>query len=215
MVRRARSACSSGASLAGGTNAVERGLATTSSAQYESSEAYLVYGDANAAAGQEAPASQQFLLLVSTPNGTVDDPAFQAAIDDIVGRLTALQSTVDGATGPVFEQLVDPTTAPPQAGLVSPDRTTVRIVARVPGDGEVLIQRARAGAGRCSTRSAPPIPDLQIHALNNTLANDEISELINSGLDKSLLLTIPITFAHPADRVRRGRRGASSRSSWP
>ena len=38
-------------------------------------------------------------------------------------------------------------------------------------------------------------PDFRIHVLNNTLTNDEIQELINGGLDRSLLLTIPITFA--------------------
>ena len=77
-------------------------------------------------AGQQTPATQQFLLLVSTPNGTVDDPAFQAAVDDIVGRLDGLQSTVDGVSGPVFEQLLDPRTAPPQANPISPHRTTAR-----------------------------------------------------------------------------------------
>ena len=77
-----------GSILAGGTRSVDA-VSRDQQAQYESSEAYLVYGDANAAAGQETPTTQQFLLLVSTPNCTVDDPAFQAALDDIVGRLRA------------------------------------------------------------------------------------------------------------------------------
>ena len=110
-----------GSILAGGTRSVDA-VSRDQQAQYESSEAYLVYGDANAAAGQETPATQQFLLLVSTPNGTVDDPAFQAALDDIVGRLKGVQSTVAGVNGPVFEQLLDPRTAPPQANLISPDQ---------------------------------------------------------------------------------------------
>ncbi len=182
-----------GSIAAGGTKAVEA-VSRDQRARYESSEAYLVYSDANASAGQEAPASQQFLLLVSNPSGTMDDPAFQAAITDIATRLTALQSTVDGTTGPVFTDLVDPTKAPPQANLVSPDRTTAEIVARVPGDGVVITERLEpVPAALAEIRTAHP--GLQIHALNNALANDEISELINSGLDKSLLLTIPITFA--------------------
>jgi RND superfamily putative drug exporter len=66
-------------------------------------------------------------------------------------------------------------------------------VAQVPGDGAVLTQRLDpVPAALDEIRAAHP--ELQIHALNNTLANGEISELINSGLDKSLLLTIPITF---------------------
>ena len=85
---------------------------------------------------------------------------------------------------PVFEQLVDPLTAPPEAGLVSPDGSAVRIVARVPGDGEALAAPHRS---RCrplldaDPRAAHP--DLAIHALNSTLANEEINELINGGLD--------------------------------
>ena len=63
----------------------------------------------------------------------------------------------------------------------------------MPGDGAVLTQRLEpVPAALDAIRAAHP--DLEIHALNNTLANDEISELINSGLDTSLLLTIPMTF---------------------
>ena len=53
------------------------------------------------------------------------------------------------------------------------------------------------GSGPCpppSTRSGPPTPSYRIAALNSTLANDEIDELVNGGLDRSLQLTIPITF---------------------
>ncbi|HEY7131505.1 MAG TPA: MMPL family transporter, partial [Candidatus Limnocylindrales bacterium] len=182
-----------GSLAAGGTKAVDA-VSRDQRSRFESSEAYLVYSDANANAGQQAPASQQFLLLVSSPTGAVDDPAFQAAVADIVSRLRALQSTVDGTTGPVFTDLIDPTTAPPQANLVSPDRTTAEIVARVMGDGDVITQRLQPVPDALDAIRAAH-PDLQVHALNNALANDEISELINSGLDKSLLLTIPITFA--------------------
>ncbi len=181
-----------GSLSAGGTRAVDA-VSRDQRSRYESSEAYLVYSDANASAGQQAPASQQFLLLISSPTGTVADPSFTAAVADIKARLTALQSTVDGVAGPVFQQLVDPTTAPPQAGLISPDRTTAEIAARVLGDGAVLTQRlAPVKAALDEIRAAHP--DLQIHALNNALANSEISELITGGLDKSLLLTIPVTF---------------------
>src|SRR5439155_224901 len=37
-------------------------------------------------------------------------------------------------------------------------------------------------------------PGFQIYALNNTLANNEISTVINNDLDGSLRLTIPLTF---------------------
>jgi uncharacterized membrane protein YdfJ with MMPL/SSD domain len=181
-----------GSLAVGGTRAVDA-VSRDQRARYESSEAYLVYSDANANAGKQAPASQQFLVLVSTPTGTVDDPAVKSAIADITAKLTALTSTVGGVSGPVLQQVVDGTTAPPQAGLVSPDRTTAEVVGRVLGDGAVLDERlAPMKATLDDIRAAHP--DLEIHALNNSLANDEISQLITSGLDRSLVLTIPITF---------------------
>ena len=83
-------------------------------AKYESVEANQIFNDANANAGPQAPASQSVIVLVNNPGGTITDPASAAAVKDIVARLTALQATVDGTAGPVFEQLVDPSTAPPR-----------------------------------------------------------------------------------------------------
>ncbi|HEU4571115.1 MAG TPA: MMPL family transporter [Candidatus Limnocylindrales bacterium] len=178
---------------AGGTRAVDA-VSRDQRAKYESTEANLLYSDANVNSGPAAPASQSFVLLVTNRGGTVTDPAGAAAIKDIVARLGALQSTVDGATGPVFTNLVDPTTLPPAAGLFSPDQTTVRIAGQVLGDGIVITERLEpVPAAIDAIRAA--YPGYEIHALNNALANDEISELITGGLDKSLVLTIPITFA--------------------
>jgi uncharacterized membrane protein YdfJ with MMPL/SSD domain len=177
---------------AGGTRSVEA-VSNDQRSKYEAGEAGVVYAEANAAAAQHEPASQQFLLIVSSPDGTVDDAAFKETIVDTLGRMRALQATVGGVSGPVFGDLVDPTTAPATAGLVSPDRTSVRVVARVPGDGAVLTQRlAPVPALIADIRAAHPT--YRIHALNNTLANNEISTLINGGLDRSLMLTIPLTF---------------------
>jgi RND superfamily putative drug exporter len=181
-----------GSLLAGGTRSSEA-VSNNERSKYEAGEAYVVWAQANANAGEQAPASQQFLLLLSSADRTLDDPAFQAAIGDITKRISALQAPVAGTTGPVFEGLLDPRTAPPEAGLVSADRSTVRIVARVPGDGPVIEERlAPVPAMVAEIKSAHP--DFRIHVLNNTLTNDEIQELINGGLDRSLLLTIPITF---------------------
>ncbi|HEX3427996.1 MAG TPA: MMPL family transporter [Candidatus Limnocylindrales bacterium] len=177
---------------AGGTRSTEA-VSNDQHSKYEAGEAYVVYDNANASVGQKAPASQQFLLIVSNPNGTVADAPFKSAIADITSRLQALQATVEGTSGPVIDQLVDPTLAPPAAGLVSPDRTTVRIVGRVPGDGAVLAQRLKPVPEAVAAIRAA-YPTYRIHALNNTLANNEISTMINSGLDASLRLTIPLTF---------------------
>ena len=177
---------------AGGTNSVEA-VSTNGQSKYEAGQAYDVYSAANASAGPQAPASQQFLLIVASPDRTVDDPAFAADIASITARLAAVKVTVDGTDGPVLEDLVDPIGVPAAAGLVSADRTTVRIVGRVPGDGEVIRQRlAPMPAAVSEIKGA--YPTYRIHALNSTLANEEISTLINGGLDASLRLTIPLTF---------------------
>ena len=181
-----------GSLAAGGTRSVEA-VSNDERSKYEAGEANVVYDEANASAAQQQPAQQQFLLIVSSPTGTVDDPAFKATLADISSRMTALQASVDGVTGPVFQQLVDPIAAPPAAGLVSPDRTTVRVVAQVPGDGNVIAQRLDPVPRLVSDIKAAH-PDYRIHAYNNTLTNNEISELITGGLDRSLLLTVPLTF---------------------
>jgi RND superfamily putative drug exporter len=179
---------------AGGTNSAEA-VSNDDRAKYEAAEAFVVYNAANAPTeGQEEePASAQFLLVVTNPDGSVEDPEYRAAIADMTARLGELQATVDGTTGPVLEQLVDPTLAPPEAGLVSPDGTTVRIAARVPGDGEVLVARLVPMPALVDELKAE-YPKYGIHPLNNTLTNDEIQELITGGLDASLRLTIPLTF---------------------
>ena len=176
--------------LAGGTNSAEA-VSNDERSKYEAGEAYAVYGAANTQSAEKA--SAQFLLIVSDSSGTVEDPEFKSAIADIVARMAALQATVDGTSGPVFEQLVDPISAPPSAGLVSPDRTTVRVVARVPGDGQTLVARLVPVPALVADIKAAH-PGYRIHALNNTLANDEISELINGSLDRSLAISCLLTF---------------------
>ena len=176
----------------GGTRTVEA-VSNDQRAKYEAGEALVVYGAANASAGQQAPATQSFLLIVSSANRTVDDPAFASDIAAITARLGALQATVDGVSGPVLEQLVDPIGVPAAAGLISADKTTVRIVGRVPGDGPTLESRLKPIPALIDQIRAA-YPAYGIHALNNTLANDEINKLITGGLDSSLRLTIPLTF---------------------
>jgi len=174
---------------AGGTDSAGA-VSNDQSSRFESARAYEVFG---AGTGPVETPSQQLLLVVGAKDGTVDDPAAAAAITDIVTRLAALQSTVDGATVPTVDQLVDPLTAPATAELVSPDRTTVRIPSRVVGEGEALETRLEPVPAFVDEMRAAH-PGLAINALNNHLANDEIQELVNGGLDSSLRLTLPLTF---------------------
>ena len=125
--------------------------------------------------------------------GATDGPLADAALDDVLARATAATAEVNGASEPLFANVVDPRLAPPEAGLMSADRSTVRIAPDVPGEGEAL--DARLAALRSfmdGLRDAHP--DLRIHSLDGTLANEDIEELVNGGLDASLRLTIPLTF---------------------
>jgi uncharacterized membrane protein YdfJ with MMPL/SSD domain len=179
--------------LAGGTKAVEA-VSNAERSKYEAGEAYVVYADANASSGEaQAPPSQQFLLIVASPDRTVDDPGFASDVAAITQRLAAIQSTVDGVAGPAITELVDPIGVPQAAGLISPDRTTVRLVGRVLGEGDALGDRLDPVPVVIDEIKAA-YPGYRIHALNNLLANNEISHLINDGLDSSLRLTIPLTF---------------------
>src|SRR4029077_5508393 len=95
----------------------------------ESAEALSVFN-----AGGENDPNEQFLVVIDGGPGASTDPAFKAAVGDLVAKLGAAKADLDGVAPPSFDQLVDPFTAPPEAGLISPDETAVRIAARVPGD---------------------------------------------------------------------------------
>ena len=174
---------------AGGTRTAE--AVSNDRADDEISDSRKAFDVFNASGTVEE--THQFLLIVSDPGGTLDDPGFAVALDDVLARMSRLRATVDGTQTPAFDGLVDPRIAPPQAALVSADRTAVRIPAQVPGDDAAVDQRL--GAVRPfldELRLAHP--DLRIHALDRQLINEEIQEVVNGGLDASLRLTIPLTF---------------------
>ena len=153
---------------------------------YESARAYDVF---NAAGTPTEEPVHRTLIVV----GATDGPLADAALDDVLARVTAATAEVDGASEPLFANVVDPRLAPPDAGLMSADRSTVRIAPDVPGEGEALDARLAAMRSFLDELRAAH-PDLRIHSLDGTLANEDIQELVNGGLDASLRLTIPLTF---------------------
>jgi len=175
-------------SLALGGTRAQSAVSTDTRAKYEAAKAYDVFN----AGGAKDPA-QSLYLIVSAPTSTVDDPAVAAAVSRIVGQLGAVSASVDGQEVPTFDTIADPLKAPPASELVSPDRTTVRIVGRIKGEGATLEAKVKPIPALVDQMRAEN-PGLEIHTLNNTLANQEISEVINSDLDGSLRLTIPLTF---------------------
>jgi putative drug exporter of the RND superfamily len=171
----------------GGINAADAN-AGPNDRQLEATKALDVFD----AGGTNDP-NEQFLVVIGGAPGATGDPAFKAAVGDLVAKLHAAGVDIDGVRTPTFDQLADPFLAPPEAGLVSPDGSTVRIVARVPGDSDrvaallvpilPILDEARAAN-----------PNLAIHAISSTFIGDDINTLISSGLDESLRLTIPLTF---------------------
>jgi RND superfamily putative drug exporter len=174
---------------AGGTQAQNAVSNDTGGSRYESLRAMEIFD----ASGTAEPSQSLYLVVATPPGTTADDPATAAALHEIAARTTALQATVDGASVPAFKDVVDPLVVPPNVGLVAPDRTAVRLVATVPGDNTEIGERLEPVPAFVDQLRAD-YPGFTIHALNNTLANDDISELVNKDLDASLQITIPLTF---------------------
>jgi len=180
------------ASLAmGGTRSEDAVSDDSTRSRRESAQAWEVY----AAGGRVEPQARLVVVVSRIKSGRMDDPANAAAIAGIVDRLKALEVTVPRATAPVlaFREVINPLLVPPTLGLVSPDGSTVQIVATAFGEGaETDAKLAPIPALIDELRAANP--GLVLYGLNGSLANEEISELVASDLDSSLRLTIPLTF---------------------
>ena len=157
--------------------------------QLESSEAYTLFN----AGGTNDPYEQVVVVIGGAPGVATTDPTFQATVHDVVGRLQATHADYQGTDTRTFSQLGDPFQAPPTMGLVSADGSTVRIIGRVDGERpRTSVLLAPILPMLAEQRAAHP--DLAIHAVSSTFINDDITNLINEGLDQSLRITIPLTF---------------------
>ena len=154
----------------------------------ESETAYDVLG-----AGEPIAPSERLVVVIDGGTAAAPDPAFQAAVHDLVADMTAARATVDGADQPTFDSVIDPFLVPPEAGVISPDGSTVQVVGNVPGERPVVEQKlAPVPAIVDATRAA--LPDARVHIISSTFINNDITDLINEELDGSLRLTIPMTF---------------------
>jgi len=154
----------------------------------EASEAYDVFN----AGGTNDP-YEQFLVVIEGGPGAATDPAFQTTVGDLVTRLRGAQASIDGKPTPSFDKLLNPFEAAAQEGLVSADGTTVRLVTQVPGE-EAQVHALLGPVLPIVNEARAAHPDLTIHMISNTFINQDINELISSGLDDSLRLTLPLTF---------------------
>ena len=176
------------ASLAmGGTN-TQNAVSNDDRAKYEAAHAYDVFN----AGGTKDPA-EFFYLVISSNSGTLDDSAVAASVQRVVASMADVTAAVGGQQVATFSDIVNPLQAGPQSGLISPDKTSVRVVAHIKGEGQTVEDKL-APVPAFVAQARADNPGLTVYALSNTLANDEISTVITEDLDGSLRLTIPLTF---------------------
>src|SRR6478736_4082197 len=174
--------------LAGGIKA-EDPNGSPNQAQTESAKAYAVFNQ-----GGTGTPSEDVILVVTHPQLKATDPAFGAFVTKAVGTLKGLSVTDGGQSVPVFATVADPASAPPQAGLVAPDLSAVRIVGTIDGEGETVdLHLVPVRAAIASIEADGAAQGFDVHSLNSTLINEDITHLINSSLDTTFV-TIGLTF---------------------
>ena len=172
---------------AGGINALDVND-DSSGEKVESDVAYDVLG-----AGEPVAPSERFVVVIDGGPEAVAKEPFQAEVHKLVKAMTDAKANVDGAEQSTFDSVIDPFLAPPQAGLISPDGTTVQVVGNIPGERDVVEQKlVPIPPIVATTRSA--LPNAQVHVISSTFINKDITGLINDELDGSLRVTIPLTF---------------------
>ena len=174
--------------LTGGIRA-EDANGSPNQAQTESAKALAVFDQ-----GGTGTPSEDVLLVVTHPDLKVTDPAFGSFVASSIATLKGLTAPVNGQTVPVFDAIPDPATSPPQAGLVAPDLSAVRIVATMTGDQDTvdqLLVPVRPAIAAIEADGAAK--GFDVHTLSSTLTNEDITTLINSSLDTTFA-TIGLTF---------------------
>ena len=91
---------------AGGTKTIDVNE-DPSGPRLEAQEAYDILG-----AGEPVAPSERIVIVIDGGAGATTDPAFRAAVADLVTDLGAAHASVDGTDTPTFDELVDPFTAP-------------------------------------------------------------------------------------------------------
>ncbi len=156
-------------------------------AQTESSRAYAVFS-----VGGNVTPSEDVTVVISHPSLHVTDPAYQAFVDQTVAGLKGLTISDGGTTVPAFDDVQDPMTSPPQMGLVSPGGSAVRIIGRITGD-QAVVDRHLVPVRPAIANLEAASGDFVVHSVSQTLTNEDITNLINSGLDRTFI-TIGLTF---------------------
>ena len=116
-----------GASAMGGQNS--QSIMDKGKSIGESQTGWNVFSDANAGAKDQVD-TEWFYLIVSNPTGKLDTADNRAAIESMTQRLTALTTTIDGQSVPVFysdpNSKLPPVVDPYALAAVAPDQAPGR-----------------------------------------------------------------------------------------
>jgi uncharacterized membrane protein YdfJ with MMPL/SSD domain len=121
-------------------------------------------------------------VLVSSAGATAGDPAFRAAVGDVVRRMRANPQVLT----------VDSPYAPGNAGQIAPSRhaalVTLELRRDIAGTEATPLLAATAAAQRAH-------PALRIEQFGDASADEAISQMFSDDFKKAELLSIPITLA--------------------
>ena len=165
---------------------------TAGNGAFEKTEAFKANQVYNAGVKNTDP-SQDMYLVVSHPTLKASDPAFKETVGKIVEKLQGATYTENGQTQPVFSQVINPYSVPPQFGLVSPDNSAVRIVATTKGDDKTVETKQKPVKGLITDFKAQN-SEYKVYTLNYNWLNDDINDVVNKDLDGSMKITLPLTF---------------------
>jgi RND superfamily putative drug exporter len=120
------------------------------------------------------------VVLVQGDELTVEDPQFQAAVEDVTGRLSQV---------PYVENVESPLAGD---GQVSADGRAALVQFEIAGDSTEARDRVAPTLDAVAAAQAEH-PDLAIEQFGGASGNEAVNEVINDDLAKAGMLSIPIT----------------------
>jgi uncharacterized membrane protein YdfJ with MMPL/SSD domain len=120
------------------------------------------------------------VVFVQSDELTVEDPEFQAAVEDVAGRVSQ---------APYVENVQSPLT---QGGEVSADGHAALVQFEIAGDTTEAGDRVAPTLDAVAAAQADH-PDLAIEQFGGASANEAVDDVINDDLAKAGMLSIPIT----------------------
>jgi uncharacterized membrane protein YdfJ with MMPL/SSD domain len=128
------------------------------------------------------PQPAQETVLLQSATLSVKSPAFRSAVEDVMGRLQAT-----GVTRAISNPL-----APANADQISADAHSVLVTFDIRGDPDTASERIGPVIDAVAGAKAAH-PDLYIGGFGAATADEEITESVNSDLERAGLLSLPVT----------------------